>query len=222
MIEERITIPLVRKKNGAITEFDPAKIQAAAFKALTAVTYTPEEATVVSARIALHVTEEFAKRNEISFAQIHDAVELHLMDESKQAAKSYILYRREREKARAGRDDLIEAIAAITKETSKDNANIQNSPASKLYEMASEISKYYTLKYVIPKEIAQAHEDGTIYINDISFYNLCYNCLSFDLKKMLTEGFSTPHGFIRPPKSLMAAAALTAVAFQSIQNQLVP
>lgn len=122
----------------------------------------------ISQRIAEDIEQEFQKRHEVSFAEIHDAVELHLMDESKQAAKAYILYRRDREKARGGRDNLMEAISQITKEASKDNANIHNSPASKIYQMASEISKYYTLKYVMPKEMAKAHESGDLHIINVA------------------------------------------------------
>ena len=211
-------MPLVLKKNGTIAEFDKSKIEAATHKALLAVTYTPEEASAISTKIAEGAEAEFAQRKEINFNEIHDFVELSLMDESKQAAKAYILYRRDRQKARAGRDDLIDTIASITKETSKDNANIHNSPASKLYEMASAISKYHTLKHILPKKIAQAHENKDIWVNDLDFYQLSHNCLNFDLQKMLMTGFNTPHGFIRPPKSIMSASALAAVLFQSIQN----
>lgn len=56
-------------------------------------------------------------------------------------------------------------------------------------------------------------------VNDLDYYSLTYNCLTFDLGKALKSGFTLPHGFIRKPKSIMAASALSAVLFQSVQNQ---
>ena len=157
-------------------------------------------------------------RNEVGYDEIHNSVEMYLMDYNRFAAKAYILYRQDHKDKRAGKDILVEAIKATTKETSKDNANIRNSPSSKMYEIGSLANKYFVVNHVLPPHIGQAHSSGDIHIHDINYYTLTYNCLNYDLKRLLSRGFRMPHGWIRRPKSIIAAAALAAVSLQSVQN----
>jgi ribonucleoside-triphosphate reductase len=194
------------------------KIAIAASNALQAVKVDKEEADREGLDIANCVTEVFKKRVEVSYNEIHDQVELVLMDVNKAAAKAYIIYRQTRTNAREGRDPLIEKMVAISSQVSKDNANIRNGPSSKMYEMASAVNSYYIKSQLLPKDIADAFEVGDIHLHDANYYQLTYNCLNYDLKKLLQNGFRMPHGFIRTPKTIMAASALTAVSLQSVQN----
>lgn len=47
-----------------------------------------------------------------------------------------------------------------------------------------------------------------------------HNCLQIPLKKLLSEGFNTGHGHIRPPKRPTSATALAAIILQSSQNDM--
>jgi ribonucleoside-triphosphate reductase len=109
-------------------------------------------------------------------------------------------------------------IHEITAEISKDNANVHNSPASKMFEAGQAVYKKYVVTFVLPKDVADAHVNKDFHVHDIAYYPITYNCLAIPLEKMFREGFSTAHGYIRPPRSFMTSCALTAVAIQSCQN----
>ena len=53
---------------------------------------------------------------------------------------------------------------------------------------------------------------------DADFSLVTFNCLYSDLAPLLENGFNTGHGFIRPPRSIRAAASLACVSLQSSQN----
>lgn len=207
---------LVRKKDGKMEQFNIEKISNAACKALVEV--GDKDAKENAYQIALDILNDVRNRNEVTYDEVHNMVEMYLMDYNKYAAKAYILYRQNHKDKRAGKDALIEAIKTTTKEISKDNANIRNSPSSKMYEIGSLANKFFVLNHVLPPHIAHAHSCGDIHIHDINYYTLTYNCLNYDLRRLLSRGFRMPHGWIRRPKSIIAAAALTAVSLQSIQN----
>jgi ribonucleoside-triphosphate reductase len=140
------------------------------------------------------------------------------MDVNRYAAVAYIVHRNNQRNKHGHIDTLITALRNISVETSRDNANIGNSPSSKMYQIGSEANKHYVLNHILPKDLAAAHIMGELHWHDLDYYQLTYNCLSYDLNTLLSKGFYMPHGFIRPPKSIMAACALTAVTLQSVQN----
>jgi len=47
-----------------------------------------------------------------------------------------------------------------------------------------------------------------------------HNCVQIPLGRLLSEGFNTGHGFIRPPKRPTSATALAAIILQSSQNDM--
>lgn len=47
-----------------------------------------------------------------------------------------------------------------------------------------------------------------------------HNCVQIPLGRLLTEGFNTGHGYIRPPKRPTSATALAAIILQSSQNDM--
>lgn len=47
-----------------------------------------------------------------------------------------------------------------------------------------------------------------------------HNCLQIPLNKLLSEGFNTGHGYIRPPKRPISATSLAAIILQSSQNDM--
>ncbi|MCL6560920.1 MAG: hypothetical protein K6U74_19455, partial [Firmicutes bacterium] len=47
-----------------------------------------------------------------------------------------------------------------------------------------------------------------------------HNCIQIPLYKLLSEGFNTGHGYIRPPKRPTSATALAAIILQSSQNDM--
>lgn len=115
---------------------------------------------------------------------------------------------------------LMGSIEEILKETSRENANIGNSPSAKMLQIASAASRQYYLTQVIPADIARAHRDGDIHIHDLDFYGKTLTCVQIPLGRLLAEGFNTGHGYVRPPKRPASAAALAAIIIQSCQNDM--
>lgn len=114
----------------------------------------------------------------------------------------------------------MDSIKEILTETSRENANIANSPSAKMLQIASAASREYYLTRVIPPDIAQAHHDGDIHIHDLDFYGKTLTCVQIPLGRLLAEGFNTGHGYVRPPKRPASAAALAAIIIQSCQNDM--
>jgi ribonucleoside-triphosphate reductase len=114
----------------------------------------------------------------------------------------------------------MDAVEEIVKETHRENANVGNSPASKMFQIAETASKKYYLTRLIPEDFAQAHVRGDIHIHDLGYYGKTINCLQIPLGKLLAEGFSNGHGYIRPPKRPASAAALACIILQSSQNDM--
>ena len=69
------------------------------------------------------------------------------------------------------------------------------------------------------RKFAEAHESGDIHIHDMDFLPMgTTTCCQIDLSSLFEKGFSTGHGFLRSPNSIMSYGALAAIAIQSDQN----
>ena len=56
---------------------------------------------------------------------------------------------------------------------------------------ASEITKDYTYKYLLPKQYAEAHQLGDIHIHDLDYYpTKTTTCIQYDLDDLFERGFS--------------------------------
>jgi ribonucleoside-triphosphate reductase len=210
----------IAKRDGREVPFDATKITAAVAKALAAT----READL---KMASDITNWVLKKLAAVWVEtptvegVQDLVEEALMEAGLlKTAKAYILYRNQRTRIREAKSDLMDAMEEIIKETTKENANISNSPASKMFQIAEAASKKYYLTRFIPEEFTQAHARGDIHIHDLGYYAKTINCLQIPLSKLLTEGFNTGHGYIRPPKRPASAAALSCIILQSSQNDM--
>ena len=135
-------------------------------------------------------------------------------------AKAYILYRDRRTRLREAKSELMDVVQDILVETSRENANISNSPSAKMLQIASAASKRYYLSRLIPEDIARAHQEGDLHIHDLDFYAKTLTCVQIPLARLLREGFDNGHGYIRPPKRIGSAAALACIILQSSQNDM--
>ncbi len=78
--------------------------------------------------------------------------------------------------------DLMNAIGEIIENTSRENANIGNSPSAKMLQIASSASREYYLDRVIPDDIACAHRNGDIHIHDLDYYGKTLTCVHIPLE----------------------------------------
>ncbi|MCM2982597.1 anaerobic ribonucleoside triphosphate reductase [Niallia circulans] len=103
----------------------------------------------------------------------------------------------------------------------QENANVDGmSPMSHMMQFAATASKYYTMEHLLSEKVKQSHEEGYIHIHDLDFYSSgTTTCCQIPLAKILKNGFNTGHGYMREPKSIMSAMALTSIILQANQNQ---
>ncbi len=225
-------IKTVIKRDGRQVPFNLAKIATAILKAL-AHTRTCEQLREKDdfdlEALANKLAEEAARKitaESPDIEQIQDAVERVLMDNNLPvSAKCYILYRADRSRARERNTKLMRTLADIVHSSAKDsdvkreNANIDGDTAmGSMLKFGSESSKQFYIDNMLRPEVARAHEQGDIHIHDLDFYSLTMTCCQIDLVDLLSRGFSTGHGFLRPPKDIRSFAALACIAIQSNQN----
>ncbi len=211
----------IRKRDGREVPFDESKITDAIFKAARAV---GGEDRTIAMELTLEVLKLLKKQyngNLFGVEEVQDAVEKVLIENGHaRTAKAYILYRDKRTRMREAKGDLMDAVEEILEETSRENANVSNSPSAKMLQIASAASKKYYLSRLIPEEMANAHTRGDIHIHDLDFYGKTLTCIQIPLNRLLKEGFNTGHGYIRSPKRPTSAAALAAIILQSSQNDM--
>ncbi|RQD74125.1 MAG: anaerobic ribonucleoside-triphosphate reductase [Candidatus Syntrophonatronum acetioxidans] len=211
----------IRKRDGRIASFDEQKITEAIFKAAKAV--GGEDRNIAQSLTNQVVNYLISNNGEMipSVEEIQDGVEKILIENGHaRTAKAYILYRDRRTRMREGKTELMDAVKEILVETSRENANINNSPSAKMLQIAMAASKKYYLTNLLPEDMGEAHEQGYFHIHDLDYYAKTLNCLQIDLKKLFQQGFHTGNGWIRPPQRIYSAAALSAIILQSNQNDM--
>ncbi len=216
------TFTEIRKRDGRVVSFDREKITDAIFKAAKAVGGSDRS-------IAENLTGQVIKnlQNKVqngvipTVEEVQDEVEVVLIENGHaRTAKAYILYRDRRTRIRDGKSELMDVVKEILVETSRENANVNNSPSAKMLQIAMAASKQYYLSNLLPEEFARAHDEGSFHIHDLDYYSKTLNCLQIDLSRLLKEGFNTGYGYIRPPRRIASAAAQAAIILQSNQNDM--
>lgn len=211
----------IRKRDGRIVAFDVSKIAEAIFKAAKAVGGDDHDLAVELANVVVRFLVHSNPKDIPTVEGVQDAVEKVLIERGHaKTAKAYILYRDRRTRMREARSELMDIVEDILVETSRENANVGNSPSAKMLQIASAASRQYYLSRLIPEEMALAHQNGDIHIHDLDFYGKTLTCVQIPLDRLLANGFDTGHGYIRPPKRPSSATALAAIILQSSQNDM--
>lgn len=211
----------IQKRDGRIVPFDISKITEAIFKAARAVGGEDKQLAEELAQVVVKYVAKTKANGIPTVEEVQDVVEKVLIETGHaKTAKAYILYRDRRTRLRETKSELMDIVEEILVETSRENANVSNSPSAKMLQIASAASKQYYLYRLIPEEFSQAHIEGDIHIHDLDFYGKTLTCIQIPLGRLLTEGFNTGHGYIRPPKRISSAAALAAIILQSSQNDM--
>ena len=205
----------VIKRDGTRVLFNPDKIVNAINKAMIS-TY----GAVYESDTAEEIADLIGSRGvDMTVEQIQDLVEGYLMkSEYPDVAKSYILYRDQRNKERIRRSKLLTAVMKRTEAVAIENSNAkvdEKSFSGREKEASADVQKTIALDYVLSPEISEAHKNMLLYQHDLEKTNIGeHNCLQVDFKKLFTDGFTTRNGDIRPPSSFSSACQQTAVIFQ--------
>ncbi len=211
----------IKKRDGRIVDFTKEKITGAIFKAARQVGGEDYE---TAESLTERVISYLYKRNKFDIPDvetIQDAVEKVLIEAGHaKTAKAYILYRSKRTRIRDAKSELMDVVKDILNENSRDSTNAGNSPSGKMLQIASVASKHYYLNNVIPEEMSRAHIAGDIHIHDLEYYSKTFSSLQIGLAELLSKGFDTGYGFVRPPRRISSAAAQAAIILRSNRNDI--
>ena len=219
MTSEQICIV---KRDGKKENFSSSKITNAISKAFEA-TGINDQALLIDS-----ITEKVVSRltaSTIGVEEIQDIVEKELMKIQPEVAKKYIIYRQWRNTERDRKTHIkhiMDGIVSIDKnDVNLSNANMSShTPAGQMMTFASEITKDYTYKYLLPKKFSEAHQLGDIHIHDLDYYpTKTTTCIQYDLDDLFERGFHTKNGSIRTPQSIQSYATLATIIFQTNQNE---
>ena len=234
----------VIKRNGKKVDFDGSKIAVAIKKGFENIvvlnevdeekrTYTEKDVNKVYTSVLKRIEKEYADKDKIKIEEIQDLIELELQKQGyEEVYKSFAEYRERRAQSRELFFDdkrkhkflkTIEGLGLKTAnedDTKRENANIDGDSAmGTMLQYGSNISKEFAKTYLMKKKFADAHDDGYIHIHDMDFLAMgTTTCMQIELDKLFKKGFSTGHGHLRPPKSIISYSALAAIAIQSNQN----
>ena len=214
------------KRSGQESTFDGNKIKLAVEKA-------NEEVIANDLRLSeeevLRITENVTKvcssmSRALSVEEIQDLVENELMKTGKnEVARKYITYRYKRALVRQANttdDRILSLLECDNEEVKQENSN-KNPTVNSVQRdyMAGEVSKDITRRFLLPKDIVRAHEEGLIHFHDSDYFaQHMYNCCLVNLEDMLQNGTVISETMIESPKSFSTACNIATQAIAQIAS----
>ena len=234
----------VIKRNGKKVDFEPSKIALAIKKGFDSVEvdvddddktrkYTTKDVQKVYQAVLKSIENQVKDTDKIKIEEIQDLIEEELSKmEYEDVYKSFSEYRERRNLSRQSFFDdkkthkFLKSLenlglkSANEEDAKRENANIDgNSPMGTMLQYGATVSKEFAKAYLMKKEYATMHDDGTIHIHDMDFLAMgTTTCCQIDLSKLFKNGFDTGHGYIRPPQDIATYSSLAAIAIQANQN----
>ena len=184
----------VIRREGEVTDFTLTKISDAIIKAFNAtdVQYNNDVVDL----LALRVTADFQgkiKDGTVHVEDIQDSVEKVLGQAGyEEAAKAFILYRKQREKMRTMKStildykDVVNSYVKVEDWRVKENSTVTYSVGGLILSNSGAVTANYWLSEIYDEEIAQAHRNADIHIHDLSM--LTGYCAGWSLKQLIKEG----------------------------------
>lgn len=184
----------VIKRDNRNTDFNLTKINDAIMKAFNAtdVQYNNDIVDLLALRVTADFQEK-VREGSIHVEDIQDSVEKILEQAGyTEAAKAFILYRKQREKMRMMKStildykDVVNNYVKIEDWRVKENSTVTYSVGGLILSNSGAVTANYWLSEVYDEEIADAHRDGDIHIHDLSM--LTGYCAGWSLKQLISEG----------------------------------
>ena len=184
----------VIKREGEVADFTLTKISDAIIKAFNAtnVQYNNDVVDLLS----LRVTADFqakVKDGSVHVEDIQDSVEKVLGQAGyEEAAKAFILYRKQREKMRTMKStildykDVVNSYVKVEDWRVKENSTVTYSVGGLILSNSGAVTANYWLSEIYDEEIAKAHRNADIHIHDLSM--LTGYCAGWSLKQLIKEG----------------------------------
>lgn len=201
----------VIKRSGEEVTFDLEKIFNAIKKANLATLHNPmsDEDIFNVSKIVENQVEELNRSANVE--EIQDLVESELMNKKFfSVAHNYITYRYERalvRKANSTDKQIMSLLERQNEEVKQENSN-KNPLVNSVQRdyMAGEVSKDITKRFLLPREITEAHEQGIIHFHDSDYFaQHMHNCCLVNLEDMLQNGTVISETGIDKPHSFATA-----------------
>ena len=239
-VEEKLELVVI-KRNGKKVDFDGTKIALAIKKGFDSVNEQDEETGKYKyddsdiTKVYNDVIKSIEKRytDKVKIEEIQDLIEESLDKKGyKEVHDSFSEYRERRAQSREMFVDdkrmhkflkTIEGLglkSAAEDDAKRENANVDGDTAmGTMLQYGSTVSKEFAKAYLMKKRFSDAHDNGEIHVHDMDFLAMgTTTCMQIELDKLFKKGFSTGHGFLRPPKDIASFSALAAIAIQANQN----
>ena len=217
----------VIKRSGIEVKFDINKI----YLAIIHANQSLEESDRISQDEAQDIAECVELRckkvkHALNVEEIQDLVEDELMRRNLFVlARKYITYRYERalvRKANTTDAQILSLIESNNEEVKQENSN-KNPTINSVQRdyMAGEVSKDITNRFLLPKEIVEAHKEGILHFHDADYFaQHMYNCCLVNLEDMLQNGTVISGTLIEKPHSFATACNIaTQIIAQVASNQ---
>lgn len=184
----------VIKRDSSEAEFGLGKISGAIIKAFdaTQVQYNQDIVDLLTLRVTADIQEK-VKEGRVHVEAIQDSVEKVLEQAGyAEAAKAFILYRKQREKMRNMKSTILdykEVVNSYVKVEDwrvRENSTVTYSVGGLILSNSGAVTANYWLSEIYDEEIAEAHRKADIHIHDLSM--LTGYCAGWSLKQLIKEG----------------------------------
>ena len=192
----------VVKRDGEVNDFTMNKISDAIIKAFNAtdVQFTNDIVDLLTLRVIADFQPK-VKDGSVHVEDIQDSVERTLEHAGfTEAAKAFILYRKQREKMRNMKStildykDVVNSYVKVEDWRVKENSTVTYSVGGLILSNSGAVTANYWLSEIYDQEIAEAHRNADIHIHDLSM--LTGYCAGWSLKQLITEGLGGVTGKI--------------------------
>ena len=201
----------VVKRDGREEEFRKEKIKDAVLKAFIDVDKdVTDEAVTIANKIATEIAN--IKKQSMGVEDIQDEVVRKLMATSrKDVASGYVEYRYKRQLIRESNtidQTIMELLNGNSDYWNNENSNKNAKLVTTQRDyMAGVVSEDISKRFLLPKDIVEAHEAGIIHFHDIDYFgqNALHNCDLINLEDMLQNGTVISGVMIEKPHSFSTA-----------------
>jgi ribonucleoside-triphosphate reductase len=204
----------VIKRDGRIVEFDLDKILLAIEKACKEVDGEDYDKQLVI-DVAYDVADRIKEENgSVDVESIQNMVEDSLMSsDRKDVARAYVRYRYKKEIMRENNstyEGILQLVNLQNEELKEENSNKNAVIASTQRDyMAGEVSKDLSHRFLLPKDVVEAHDAGIIHFHDMDYFaQKIINCALVNLDDMLQNGTVINKTLIEKPKSFSTACTI--------------
>lgn len=213
------------KRDGSRQPFDSQRIIRAVRSAMNDAGVHDEDFVLT---LAETVRRGLEPNEVVDIYDLQAKVENYLMrSRYKDAARSYIEFRRTRDMERESRNSLNREILSII---NQDNEQILNENANKDSKiiptqrdlLAGVVARHYARHHILPRHVCEAHDRGEIHYHDLDYspFFPMFNCMLIDVEGMLLQGFKMGNAEIETPKSILTATAITAQIIAQISSHI--